>query len=76
MKQLTLSIASPVHKVDDFSERFLFEFFLTTAWLYYLDQNSIKLGFSSHIDGVITGGGPFKSALLAAGYDFQFPTEA
>ncbi|XP_024379679.1 tripeptidyl-peptidase 2 isoform X4 [Physcomitrium patens] len=31
------------------------------------DKNSIKLGFSSHIDGVITGGGPFKSALLAAG---------
>ncbi|KAG0627350.1 hypothetical protein M758_2G193800 [Ceratodon purpureus] len=36
------------------------------------DKNSIKLSFSSHIDGVITGADPFKSVQLAAGESRPF----
>jgi hypothetical protein len=30
-------------------------------------QNVIKLGFYSYLDGAITGGDPFQNALLASG---------
>jgi len=41
----------------------------TSPCLFCPQQSSIKLHFSSHIDGVITGADPFGSVQLAAGYN-------